>query len=607
MEPVPDAAPPAQLPKRRSHRRLILREIARRALRDNQLLPVVDEDNDDTNDSGGDGKGAVVLATQSPSVLPLITSFAGGVRSGWQDYVGDYVLQANLLYVVASVFYVWCNYSRGYLDDHAGFTDGLYIVLAAGFVVDAVLYLYSWQGAWPPPGYAALWGDYINIIASVGYLLTACMYIVETSEAMVQAVMAIEAGMVVLFVIDALLYHYAWLVTVPPGVRGRGCTWVDLDCWGNVLNIVPACLYLVASVVGMWVHQMQRRRYESGAGGGLSSVDGGFGSPADPGDLSPGGTFPALRAMSRINVWADVLYLADALVLCAAWWRDLRLELAPARSADLVVKLRLHARGRDDGHGGDASDDDMPGGDGAVHTRHGLLSALRRGSGGGGGSAGSGSTGRDVRRASLVVSAAPHKGDGPSLAAPPPEAAYADAAAEVAELVAPLLAPAAGNRAAQPPAQQPQARRRPFPLPQPLDVALPLAAGDGSGADGGSSATASSADEQQHAGGGGAPPSNNRGISVSIASVDIETSSLAGEALVGALTGPLASSHGHHHLYGHHQHHPLHPHPSRGHGRLLLPPHGDNEADDGVPPLLPWDEDGYDVCGACKRARGRCR
>ena len=298
-------------------RREVLREITQRALVANELLPPPSAE-----------------PTPSPSptsaqAWEVLIGFAGGVRGSVADFTGDAVLTGNLLYLIASVGYCWANYSRGFIDTHTSFTSGWYIALALAFVVDALLYLHSWHGAWPHPGRVALWAEYINIIASVGYTVTACAYIYETSEAFVLGVIITEAVFVAMFVADAIMYTYAWLSTVPPRVKSRGCTPRDLDCWGNVLNLAPATLYLFASIVGIWTHTTQVHEYLAGA---LAA--------GDPADISPGGHYPALRAMSRINVWADALYLLDAVVLCAAWWRDLRLEQAPHRSR---VHIALHA------------------------------------------------------------------------------------------------------------------------------------------------------------------------------------------------------------------------------------------------------------------------
>lgn len=540
-------------PRRRPHRRLILREIALRALREQELLPTIEEEE---GEGSSTAEGEQQPNKETDHVWPFwsrLTSFAGGVRSGWRDIDiwSDYVLSGNLLYVVASVFYVWCNYSRGYLDSHAMFTDVLYIVLAFAFVVDAVLYHYSWQGAWPPPGWVAIWSDYINIIASVGYLCTACLYIVETSEQMVQAVMLTEAAMALLFVVDSLMYTYAWITTVPPQVKGRGCTLRDLDLWAYILFIVPACLYMMSAIVGIWMHWTQRRQYIGGEAGSLTS---------DPADIYPSGVYPALKLMSRINVWADVLYLADAVVLCASWWRDLMIELAPVSSSGIVVKLRIEdedgssaSSGADRGRGGSDADSVLEG-DGWLHSSEGVVPPTL------------------VRRASIIVAPVASMGaggrDDDRLLGP----------LDRKQQVTPILtAPDSENGSSS--GGGSATLRRSYKLPKPITLQSDAAGTSGVG--GGRTSFSEAA----------------RPLSISVTSVDVETSSIAAEALSGALEGHRHAAHfgiGHPHEHHRHRYPPIHEH---GLGAAATIPLYDAIDDD---------DDGYDVCSPCKTAWAGC-
>ena len=252
-------------------------------------------------------------AARFPPLFKHLGALTGSVRATAGDFLTDYLLWASVLNILASGGYVFANYSRGYLDGHASFTDVLYVSLALAFLADSLLYLWSWEGSIPNPRRSALMGEYLNIAGSAGYVISSVLYLFESpsNPVILSTVLFLEAGLVLVFLADALVYLYAWYSVVPPNLRGRGCTPRDPEAWGNALNIVPSVLYLVGTVVGLWLNLTQVRE-----------VDG----------VTGGETDNALRTMARINVWGDLLWLIDAVIYFIAWARDYAEEVAPSPS-----------------------------------------------------------------------------------------------------------------------------------------------------------------------------------------------------------------------------------------------------------------------------------
>lgn len=143
-------------------------------------------------------------------------------------------------WVAAAVGYVAVDFSRGFLDQHTIAEDVGYSFLAATYFADAVLYWFSWQGAWPHPDSVAVAADYMNMLASFGYVCTSLLYPFEAGPhgaAVFAVVLGVEAALAALFVADALAYTWAWYSTAPP-VPHRGCSLRDVDLWVNLLNVV---------------------------------------------------------------------------------------------------------------------------------------------------------------------------------------------------------------------------------------------------------------------------------------------------------------------------------------------------------------------------------
>lgn len=147
--------------------------------------------------------------------------FVGALRSHPLDFIRDAYLWANVFYVSAAVGYLVTDLS-------AQSSYVLLFFLAVLYVVSAVLYWMSWSGAWPHPPKSAIAGEYLNMVASLGFVCTACAYPFEhnplTLDSVYGGITVAEAILATVFVIDALLYAWAWHVGVLPVSGHRGWT-----------------------------------------------------------------------------------------------------------------------------------------------------------------------------------------------------------------------------------------------------------------------------------------------------------------------------------------------------------------------------------------------
>ena len=253
------------------------------------------------------------------------------------DLLSNKAASNSILHFAAAVGYVAADFSRGFLDAHNILMDVGYCILAAVYFVDAVMYWFSWSGAWPHPDGVAIAAEYMNMIASFGYVVTSVFYVYESGPDgafVFSAVLIVETVLAALFVVDALAYTWAWYSTAPP-VPHRGCSLRDLDLWVNVLNVVPSLLVLMASVLGVWMHWTQTRAAQEHEGGNTGAAL----SIAAPGTMTPA-IRAVLKRMAQVSVLADVLFVVDALFSQASWFRDLRLEAAPwAKPAGDLVPI----------------------------------------------------------------------------------------------------------------------------------------------------------------------------------------------------------------------------------------------------------------------------
>lgn len=134
----------------------------------------------------------------------------------------------NLCYVFAA---------SGYLavDLTGRHTNAALAILAGLYVASAVLYWVSWKGAWPHPVPSAIVGEYVNVLASLGFFCTALAYPFEKgfprADVVYSGVVVVECVLALAFVADALIYVWAWHVAVVPVAGRRGWTVRALPLW----------------------------------------------------------------------------------------------------------------------------------------------------------------------------------------------------------------------------------------------------------------------------------------------------------------------------------------------------------------------------------------
>jgi hypothetical protein len=314
--------------------------------------------------TAGKADDAHVLASHSAVENAPRISYVGATPTAQA-----YLCAALLINVGAAAGYVVANTARSVLAHHLLFTDGLYVLLATAFAVDALLYLLSWHGARPPPSRAATAAECLNIAPSLGYVVTASLYPWEPGDPeLTGAVMIAEVVFSVVFLIDASLYLGVWwsdladaaprdvsressedsptesaaeselsaqgweegawrlgrplapLRRRPSAIAARRRRWSryaaqrwprcwlalhDLEGAGQALNLLGSLLYVVGSTVGAMLHF----RAPQGAGNG----------PVRRPDVPE-----PLRVMARVNVLGDALFLLSSLAFLGAWARQSR-------------------------------------------------------------------------------------------------------------------------------------------------------------------------------------------------------------------------------------------------------------------------------------------
>lgn len=123
-------------------------------------------------------------------------------------------------------------------------------------------------------------------------------------------------------------------------LQGQGCTIRDSDFLANVTNVVAALLYIIGSIIGLQVHFGGWQQFLSSAAPNpeanpQSFVNGdmvygnGTAPIAPPHPHQPlGASAPqALRDMSRLYIWADLIYLASAVFFTWSWYREMRKDM----------------------------------------------------------------------------------------------------------------------------------------------------------------------------------------------------------------------------------------------------------------------------------------
>ena len=188
----------------------------------------------------------------------------------------------NIAYVLAAAGYLT-------LDCTGAHSNASLTALALLYTASALLYWVSWKGSWPHPVASAIAGEYLNIAASFGFFCTALTYSYETgtpkTDPVYGGVTIAETFLAIAFVVDALLYAWAWHVAVMP-VRGRrGWTVskggerrpghagsdrfvflhdprqshipypvqiVDVTIWSHLFNVLPSVLATIVALVGVF-------------------------------------------------------------------------------------------------------------------------------------------------------------------------------------------------------------------------------------------------------------------------------------------------------------------------------------------------------------------
>jgi len=257
-------------------------------------------------------------------------SCSNRTRALLRDLSGDFLFWANVFNVLNSAAYVFIDYARGYTATHPFITNVLSVVTAWAMSIEAVCFYAAWQGVMPVPTWQALLGEWGNVLPSLFYFCTSWMYFYEADDDIVLAVLYIESAAAFGFFISSIFYLYSWMLSTPDEHKTRGCLVRDPEMWANVFNVAPSVLYTVAAVAGIWLHYDQFRKVDENGDGTLAAaaVLGGSGRIDAPSYVSG---VPAMKFVSKMNAWGDVMFLADAVLYCVCWYRDVRSILRHAQ------------------------------------------------------------------------------------------------------------------------------------------------------------------------------------------------------------------------------------------------------------------------------------
>ena len=192
----------------------------------------------------------------------------------------DYFFWASVLDLGGACGYVAADFMRGYFNAHPDASNMLYQILGVAFVIESLCFAMSWQqatyrvGCWPHMA-----AEYLNIVACLMYLSTACMYGYRggfqdpQTIAIGNAVVSIELVAALLFTADSSLYWWTWCVDnleaeeelVGVGAQeGRVCArhaWLcfrrnscrNVEMQEHVWNVIPSLVYVTAAVVSVYL------------------------------------------------------------------------------------------------------------------------------------------------------------------------------------------------------------------------------------------------------------------------------------------------------------------------------------------------------------------
>jgi hypothetical protein len=276
-------------------------------------------------------------AEESSSLRIDLFSFKGTLTFP-KNLNTDPLFIANALNLVLMLLYTLIDFLRSFDAANPALISAALIILAVAYVYDAYLYLRSW-GVELPSGFA-LSGEVLNILGSVMYAITSVLYLYEaTNESDTDAVFGMEAICTIIFLVDAVIYFAVWYANPAEYTPGRGCDWRDLDLWGNLLNVVPAIIYVVANVNGLMLHFSSRSSLDDALPpSNLNQtrwvetsltdpmVDPMVDPKVDPmvglGEWKPSKSSTFLRDLVKVYIYGDVIWTIDAVILIAAWCRD---------------------------------------------------------------------------------------------------------------------------------------------------------------------------------------------------------------------------------------------------------------------------------------------
>lgn len=195
--------------------------------------------------------------------------------------------------------------------------NSLYAGLAILFLFNALTYLLLWKQELDPEAPfvpdVALWGELLNVFASILYVVSAVFYfffptdsgVLGSAHVTVQA--ALNFAAVLLYLLDALLYASAyWTRRVlmrqkqeeEEGEEEEEPLMRDTEFWGEGVNVGASAGYAATGGVQLFAMLGQQ------GGGGGEGYD------------------ALLRSMRAINLLFDALYLLDAILYARLWYLD---------------------------------------------------------------------------------------------------------------------------------------------------------------------------------------------------------------------------------------------------------------------------------------------
>jgi hypothetical protein len=308
----------------------------------------------------------MLLNSHSSRRWAKIVAFASDLNS-------DLLFYASTYSVIGCIAYALLDFYRGFTTN---VSTSIYILASWLFVVDGLIYLFSWQGNNEAPGPIGLLADVFNILASFGFFVTSFLYLREDSanQEIVRMVLFIEAASNVLYFFSALCYLYSWYVTS----EKTPCEGQNPECWANATNILASVVYLASSLATLLYHfslkqSKQRGNVPAWPSGNNSTIsffgDGNPFVPPDPLGPSEGRNWDLvvmsqeLRFMSKLSVFGDTLYLISAIFFWVTWYRDTKesynecvtqeanaLRLAEETALKAARLKALHQRRPSDAH-----------------------------------------------------------------------------------------------------------------------------------------------------------------------------------------------------------------------------------------------------------------